>query len=65
MDLTHRKPKDFVFIKFFRVQDAKKAAEEMNNTLIGRTQIFTVFVKNVTYFNQDETSVNPKLSGIC
>lgn len=65
IDLKTRKYRNFVFIRFFRAQDAMQAARSTNNIRINEKLITTEFISNTTYFSQDETSVSPKMSGIC
>ena len=65
IDLKTRKFRDFVFIRYLRVKDAIQAAKEMNHVRIDSRIVTTEYIKPVTYFGQDETSVSPMCSGIC
>lgn len=64
-DLKTRKYRDFIFIRYIKVKDAIQAAKEMNHAKINSRIITTEYIKPVTYFGQDETSVSPLMSGIC
>ena len=65
IDLKTRNYRDFVFIRYMNMKDAIQAAKEMCYVRLGSRMITTEFVKPVTYFSDNETSVSPLMSGIC
>lgn len=59
IDLKTRKYRPFIFVRFIRIQDALDAAKNMNHTYLFQKLVTVEFVKKVTYFGQDETTLDP------
>lgn len=51
--------------RYVRVQDAVLAAKEMHNVRVYGKLLTTEYLKPVTYFSQDETTLSPNFTGFC